>query len=122
MPKRTTGAILLTEDGKVVLQRRTADDPHKPNKLALFGGHMEDNESPQACIARELEEETSLRNLAFKELAEQHWYTAAIESDNFAVYEGVGAESFTLEEALARDDLSFSTRYALERLKYDRKL
>lgn len=118
--KKIAAAILITKDSKVVLQRRTDDDPFKPNKLALFGGHMEGNETPDEAVERELGEETSLGKLEFTLLAEQHWYVASVDDANFEVYEGAGAESFDLDEALARDDLSFSTRYALERLKYDR--
>jgi len=120
--KKISATILITRNGDVVLQRRTKDDVTKPNMLALFGGHMEKGESPSQTIKREISEETSLKELTFKKLAEQHWYVARIDKADFQVYEGAGAEAFTLEDALARTDLSYSTRYALERLKYDNEL
>jgi 8-oxo-dGTP pyrophosphatase MutT (NUDIX family) len=120
--KKISAAILITRDGNVVLQRRTKDDLTKPGMLALFGGHMEEEETPDQAIEREISEETSLKKLVFEKLAEQHWYVARIDEADFNVYEGAGAEVFTLESALARTDLSYSTRYALERLKYENRL
>jgi len=120
--KKIAAAILITRDNRVILQRRTKDDRTKPNMLALFGGHMENGETPDQTVKREISEETSLVEPTFSKLAEQHWYVVKVDTTDFEVYEGAGAEVFRLEEALARTDLSYSTRYALERLKYDRKL
>jgi mutator protein MutT len=120
--KQIAAAVLLTPDGRVILQRRTKDDLTKPNKLALFGGHIEADETPEQAILRELKEETSLKSFNLKKLAEQHWYIASVDSSTFDVYEGAGAEVFTIDEALAHPDITYSTRYALERLKYDRSL
>ncbi|HJP81603.1 MAG TPA: NUDIX domain-containing protein [Candidatus Saccharimonadales bacterium] len=120
--KQIAAAILLAPDGHVILQRRTEDDLTKPNKLALFGGHMEEGETPGQTIDRELKEETSLTSFDLEKLAEQHWYVASVGSSTFTVYEGAGAEIFTVDEALAHPDITYSTRYALERLKYDRPL
>jgi len=114
--------VLVTSDGKVVLQRKTADHPTKANQLALFGGHIENGETPEQALQRELKEETSLPGLKVRKIAEQHWYVADIESADFEVYEGAGAETFTIAEALGRDDLTYSTRYAVERLMYDRNI
>lgn len=39
----------------------------------------------------------------------------AIPDANFEVYEGVGAESFSITEALKRDDLAQTVRFILEK-------
>ena len=61
--RNTTGqgvsAILMDADGRVLLQHRD-DNPHirYPGHWALFGGSIEDDESPYAAVAREILEET----------------------------------------------------------------
>jgi 8-oxo-dGTP diphosphatase len=120
--KRTVSVVFITKSGKVVLQRRTKDHPTKPGMLTLFGGHIEADETPDQTIAREISEETSLPELTLAKIAEQHVYIAEIEDTPFEVYEGAGAESLSIEEALKRDDITLSTRYALERIVYDHHL
>lgn len=61
--RNTTGqgvsAILMNADGKVLLQHRD-DNPsiRYPGHWALFGGSIEDDESPFAAVRREILEET----------------------------------------------------------------
>ncbi len=57
------GALVIPEalDGRVLLQMRD-DVPHiaAPGKWGLFGGGIEDGETPHVAVVRELEEETGL--------------------------------------------------------------
>jgi 8-oxo-dGTP diphosphatase len=53
-----TGAILF-EDGKLLIARRPAAD-RLANKWEFPGGKVEDGETPEACLARELEEELGI--------------------------------------------------------------
>ena len=61
--KTITGsvAILVTKDNEFLLQLRD-DSPliDNPGKIGLFGGSVENNESFEACIKRELNEELEL--------------------------------------------------------------
>lgn len=123
---------LTLPDGRLALQRRTQDAPYAPGKLGLFGGWVEDGETPDECIKREVEEETSLKvsNLAFVAAGQftlpassafpkdrrYFLYKAAIENADFDVYEGDGAEIYTLEEAKQRDDLTPSNEYAIREM------
>ncbi len=120
--KRVAAVVFVTEDGKVVLQRKTKDHPTKSDMLALFGGQIEGGETAEQAIKREVNEETSLPTPLFEKIAEQHWYVAKVPSGDFEDHEGAGAETFDIDEALARNDLTYSTRYALERLKYESKI
>jgi 8-oxo-dGTP pyrophosphatase MutT (NUDIX family) len=117
------GVCLVLPDGKLVLQRRTQDAPYGAGMLGIFGGMMEPGESSEACIARELEEETSLiaKNLKLQLRTDftlpasddypvdRHFYIyiSPIGDASFDVYEGDGAEVYTKDELATRDDLSF---------------
>lgn len=58
---RVVGSILLNDKGEVLLQLRD-DKPELryPNHWTFFGGAVEDGESPDEAIARELMEELEL--------------------------------------------------------------
>src|ERR1043166_5916918 len=53
-------AVLVLPNKQVVLQRKDSGAPISPSMLALFGGQIEDGESPTEAIKREISEETSL--------------------------------------------------------------
>jgi 8-oxo-dGTP pyrophosphatase MutT (NUDIX family) len=124
--------LLMLPDGRVVLQRRDDKAPLAPNKLALFGGHIEPGESPDLAMRRELGEETSLdvASLDIQPVYEYefeltswdgtvshfHTYRADIPNADFEVYEGSGAEVYPVSEALARDDIVPSVKHALTKL------
>lgn len=59
-PRRIGCAILIDTSGNLLLQERD-DIPGilQPGKIALFGGHCEDNETNLQCAVREIEEELS---------------------------------------------------------------
>lgn len=123
-------AVLRLPDGKLVLQRRTDDAPVAPGLLAFFGGHIEKGETPEDCVRRELAEETSLDvgklNIQpVKELMlpasanynqDRHFFIfeASAATDNFDVFEGVGHETYSKQELLARSDVSEVVRRVLE--------
>ncbi len=85
--------------------------------MGLFGGGIEAGESPYECIVRELGEETSLdaETLAIDFIGCygqpdsgrcSYVFRAVVESADFTVYEGKGAEVHTLEALRMRDDLT----------------
>lgn len=57
-PRESAAAILLDEDGRLLLQLRD-DVPNimEPGKIGLFGGRREGSESFLDCIVREVHEE-----------------------------------------------------------------
>lgn len=111
-------AFLRLPDGRFVMQRRGKDAPTNPGKLGLFGGHVEDEE-PSAAILRELREETSLEpyklQIAFFKRCDgtdtaYFYYTGIVRALDFEVFEGDGAEAYTRQELLERDDIAYSTK------------
>lgn len=122
-----TGAVLVLPDGRWVMQRRTDDAPTDPNGLTFFGGKTEDGETAQQGFARELEEETNLdlKKLGYRKVAEfkvEHYgrildvtlFRVNIPSIDFEIYEGTGAEAFTIEELAKRTDVSSVVPKAIE--------
>lgn len=55
--RRFVGCVILTHDNKILLQQRDSDWKLYPNFLAEFGGHIEEGESPEQALIRELQEE-----------------------------------------------------------------
>lgn len=60
-PKDASGCIIATDDGSLLLQLRD-DCPaiFFPNRWGLFGGAIEQGETPKDAVAREVEEELTL--------------------------------------------------------------
>ena len=119
-------------DDKLVLQRRTNDAPNAPGKLGSFGGRVEESEAAYECLVREIAEETSLNSdvLSIKLVTDftmpadevynfkRHFYIyeARIKSLDFEVFEGSGAEAYSVEELRSRDDLTSSAASTLRYL------
>jgi len=55
----TVVAAVIERDGRVLVCRRRPEDPH-PLKWEFPGGKVEAGETPQAALARELEEELGI--------------------------------------------------------------
>jgi 8-oxo-dGTP diphosphatase len=53
--QKVTAAILV-KDGKILIAKRKADD-RQAGKWEFPGGTVEQNETPQACLKREMKEE-----------------------------------------------------------------
>lgn len=108
-------------DGRAVLQRRTTDAPFGPGCLGTFGGGVQEGETPRECIEREVGEETSLHvsDMDIKFVADFamppsdafpqgrcfHLFKGKVTNLEFTVYEGSGAEAYTIDELGSREDL-----------------
>ena len=118
------GALLLSLDEQVILQRRDGNTEYCPYMLGLFGGSVEENENPYQAMYRELVEESSLDvpQLRLGLAIEQEFcgsrfylFRIIIPTVDFDVREGAGAETFSVEAALARRDTTRSARFMLRR-------
>jgi 8-oxo-dGTP pyrophosphatase MutT (NUDIX family) len=107
-PKKFVGIILDAPEGLVLQRRDEKADIYAPGQTGLFGGEIEDGETPARAGRRELGEETSLdgQRLALQfvethlfqalDRREQmvrktvHVFRALIESADFEVFEGAG--------------------------------
>ena len=131
MRQPTQFALVLFQlpDGKVVLQRRTDNARYGAGKLGIFGGGIEPGETPESCIAREIKEETNLNpeSLDIRLIKDfiipagqdydkdRHFflYSALVPNADFEVYEGKGAEDFTIADLSSREDLTGSAKYVV---------
>lgn len=62
---RVTSALLVDARGWVLLQERDEHALVSPGQWGLVGGHLEDGETWEEALHRELEEETGLRERGF---------------------------------------------------------
>lgn len=120
------------------MQRRDMQAPTAPGMLDTFGGHLEAGEKASEAFVRELHEETSLPPLPYTYLgmyvipknstgykADHHIYMYKIHIDSnsphFKVFEGKGAEAYTMDELLEREDVERDTKHILQSLKKERR-
>lgn len=128
--QKFTLILFKLPDGRIILQRRTNDAPYGAGLLGIFGGWVEEGETVDECLLREIDEETSLRakTLALKLMTDfiieagpdfnkdRHFYLYETDVANmdFKVYEGDRAEAFTIDEIKQRKDLTGSARYTFD--------
>lgn len=55
--KHLADVLIMRQSGALYLQKHAADDRH-PNLVHLFGGHVEEGETPAIAAIREINEET----------------------------------------------------------------
>jgi len=130
---------LVLPNNLLVLQRRDENTKISPGLLGFFGGHIEDSEMPLEAMKRELSEETSidvsslkLKYVISKDIAHPnnpkiinkrvHLFKAKIHNDEFDVYEGQRAESYSAEDLKKRQDLAPTARYIVDNFVGKRKL
>ncbi|MGR6322725.1 NUDIX domain-containing protein [Micromonospora soli] len=57
-PLRCAGALIVDDDGRIFIQRRSPDRTLFPNCWDIVGGHLEPGESVEEALRREVVEET----------------------------------------------------------------
>jgi 8-oxo-dGTP diphosphatase len=108
MKSKSTNIILLNEECKVLLHLRD-DKPTilYPNMWVLPGGYIEDGETPEQCVIREMAEElglelkaVSLFVAAQRSYGFEHtfWARADFCVDDLVLTEGQAIKWFTLDE------------------------
>lgn len=107
--KQVTAAILI-KDGKILIAKRKADD-RQANKWEFPGGTVEQDETPEACLKREIREEFGINVSVGRFFGESvyhydhcsiklltyraHWESGSITSKDHSDYRWVPAEQLT---------------------------
>ena len=68
-PAKTVGALLIRPDGKVLLGLRAPSKEVWPNHWDTIGGHVEDGESLDDALIREVQEEAGVTPTRFRLIA-----------------------------------------------------
>ena len=64
--RRVAIFVLQDENGKILLQHRTANESTLPNYWAFFGGGIEKDETPEQAVKREAKEELQIDLTEYK--------------------------------------------------------
>jgi 8-oxo-dGTP diphosphatase len=92
-PLRCVGALVVDDDGRIFVQRRSPDRRLFPNCWDIVGGHVEPDESLETALERELAEETGWRLFQILGIVGDYAYTgndgvARLETDFLVRVEG----------------------------------
>jgi 8-oxo-dGTP diphosphatase len=68
-PARTVGALFIRSDGKILLGLRAPSKKVWPGHWDTIGGHVEDGESLEEALVREVLEETGVTPTRFRLIA-----------------------------------------------------
>jgi len=110
--KRKGASILFVNSQRQILLFLRDDLPHipYPNTWDVPGGHVEEGETPEQCIIREMKEEMALDLNGFelfsvKEFSDRvehtFWKSADLNTDAISLTEGQRLRWFSEEEARA---------------------
>ena len=126
---KLAGVVLYTDEHEFILQLRTADAQIAPNKICLFGGHLQVGEQPLEAALREMHEETSLPIEQLEFIGElpgftepdarnipqdRYVYAALVKTRHFEVREGKSAVWMTAQAALDSPQVLSGTKSAIE--------
>lgn len=103
-----------------MLQHRTSDAPRKPDHWGFFGGHTEEEESPEEAAVREFKEELQIE-LELSEVKFFRRYTFDEEGESvmkffFAILLDEDVEKLKAEQ-LEGSDLGYFRHSDLQKLK-----
>lgn len=110
--RQVVGAIIQNRDAAFLLQKRTHDAPSFPLHWSLFGGIVDQNETPAAAIRRELDEELRLTDslISSFSLVQQNSQPNGTEQFIFHIVTTATLQDLTLREG---DSMAFVSEHEL---------
>lgn len=121
------GALLQTNSGKFIFQKRDANPKYNPGMIAPFGGGINKNESPISALKRELNEELGIANIEKGEIQEignfeshnqpekyiKLFYVHSVEENDLILKEGEEIVELDLKEALKNNLVTDFTKIVI---------
>lgn len=102
--KKGAVALIISTDGTVLLQKRDQKSGiTNPGKISMFGGSVEEGETVEAALGRELEEELGMK-IEKRDITKLGTYYKSVELDgeeyeiNVFVVRGIDATKLNLYE------------------------
>lgn len=136
--KVTDGAKVFIRNKKLnkflLVLRDNKPDIIQPNTWGLIGGGIDEGETPEQTLKRELEEESNIKAFNIRYLGRQEFVQTFLEkkyniTGNFflaetqmylkdiEIYEGQRVEYFTLDEILKMDNIAGIIKEMIQRFK-----
>ncbi|MBJ7538551.1 NUDIX hydrolase [Marinomonas transparens] len=78
-------SFILLRDNRVLLEKRSKDKAHDPNLIAIPGGHMEQGETREQTLLRELKEELDIVPNAYNYLCSLYHPTGELQLIHYYV-------------------------------------
>ena len=122
------GAIILNEKGEILLQKKDSSYVPFPQKWCFFGGHIEEGETPEDTIVREVIEEIGI-HLSFNFFKKLNWdneakddlhiFSATFNGDpsKIRLGEGAGFAFFRKDEIASLNMIDINKKILLDYLK-----
>jgi 8-oxo-dGTP diphosphatase len=124
--KRFAGAILVNSENKILLQLRSKNDIYYPNCWTLPGGKVEENETVEQALEREIEEELGVKltdHRLFRKLIDQEgdyvieryifWSKFDCKIENLKLGEGSALKYFS-EDEISSLKIGFNLKKVIE--------
>lgn len=112
--------ILFTAEGKILLQHGSNDAPRLPNYWAIFGGGVEEGESPTRALKREILEELSYHVQRPCFLMAQTFRDEKAENTKYVFIEKYQDQPLQLGEGQAMGWFSPDETHGLKMIDHDR--
>jgi mutator protein MutT len=77
---------IIFKDDKFLIERRKKDEIIDPNLAVLPGGHVEENESKEQALKREMKEELDIKVKKSKFIKKDFWIASNGEKQNIYYY------------------------------------
>ena len=121
MPVRHVSVLILyTSMGQILLQHRTSDAFRLPNYWAFFGGGIEQGESPERALEREILEELSYQVQSPYYLMAQTFREEEDENTKYVFVEKYRDQPLQLGEGQAMGWFHPDETYGLKMIEHDR--
>lgn len=112
------GVILISEDGSVLLQHRDKRNRWNQDSWSEFGGQIEEGETPEEAVKRELGEELGIKITGLKFFKKYNFERTKGIYEQFVFTAPINHSIQTLKKQQKEgDDLAFFTAEEIENLK-----